>query len=69
MSKGQDVYAEPITLDIPGAIVRVYHPVLDEEERARRMKRIHDSAAELLKDVYELKKMREDEVRKKVESS
>lgn len=55
MKNGQDVYSEPITLDIPGATVRVYRPVLDEEEYARRMKRIHDSAAELLKDVYERK--------------
>ena len=48
MKIGQDVYQEPIVLDIPGAIVRVYRPVLDDEERARRMKRIHDSAARLL---------------------
>lgn len=55
MRKGQDVYAEPITLDIPGAIVRVYRPVLDDDERARRMKRIHDSAADLLADMYKRK--------------
>ncbi len=51
MKNGQDVYQEPIMLDIPGAIVRVYRPVLDEDERARRMKRIHDAAAVLLQDV------------------
>ena len=32
------------------AVVRVYAPILTEEEHERRMKRIHDAAAELLKD-------------------
>lgn len=58
MKKGQDVYQEPMVLDIPGAIVRVYRPVLDDDERARRMKRIHDAAAELLADKYKRKEGR-----------
>lgn len=56
MSNGQDIYQEPILLDIPGAIVRVYRPVLDDDERARRMKRIHDSAAKLLREPTKPKK-------------
>lgn len=52
MKKGQDVYQEPIVLDLPGAIVRVYRPVLDEQERERRMKLITKAASDLLKDLY-----------------
>ena len=49
MAKSNDTYMEPITIEVPGAIIRVYRPILTEEERARRMKRLHDAAAELLK--------------------
>lgn len=41
-------YKEPIVFDFDGARVRVFRPVLTEEERKRRMKRIHDAAADLL---------------------
>lgn len=44
----KDVYKEPITLNLDGARVRVFRPILTEEERARRMKIIHDAAANLL---------------------
>lgn len=49
MSKCQDAYKEIKTFEYPGWIIRVHMPDLTEEERARRMKRIHDSAAELIK--------------------
>lgn len=49
MAKSKDEYMEPIVIEMPGAIIRVYRPILTEEERARRMKRLHDAAAELLK--------------------
>lgn len=49
--KVTDTYQEPIVLEFPNAIVRVFRPVLSEEERKRRMKRIHDAAAELIKAV------------------
>ena len=48
MRKVKDTYGEPIILNIDGAIVKVRHPILTEEERERRMKRIHDAAADLL---------------------
>lgn len=48
--KKQDVYGEPTVLEYPNAIVRVYRPILDDEEQARRMKQIHRAAEELLKD-------------------
>ena len=44
-----DVYEEPIIFNFPGAIVKVFRPILTEEERARRMKILHDAAADLLK--------------------
>lgn len=39
------------TIESPGCVIRVYSPVLTEEERAKRMKRIHDAAEKLLKGV------------------
>lgn len=47
--KTQDTYQEPIVIKSETAIVRVYRPILTEEERARRMKQVHDAAAALLK--------------------
>lgn len=41
---------EPITYVNGNFIVSVYRPILTEDERARRMKRLHDSAAALLRD-------------------
>lgn len=49
MSRKKDEYMEPVVIEKPGAIIRVYRPILTEEERARRMKRLHDAAANLLK--------------------
>ena len=50
MSRTQDVYEEPIIFQNDEKFkIRVYHPILTEEERAKRMKQIHDSAAALLK--------------------
>lgn len=44
----KDTYRDPVTYTYPNAIVRVYVPILTEEERAARMKRVHDAAARLL---------------------
>lgn len=49
--KKQDTYGEPTVFEYPNAIVRVYRPILSDEEQARRMKQIHKAAEELLKDV------------------
>jgi hypothetical protein len=46
-----DVYDEPVLIEMPNAIIRSYRPILTDEERKKRMKAIHDAAAELLKDV------------------
>lgn len=47
--KQKDTYKEPKTFELPGAKVKVYSPVLSEEERKRRMAQIAKSAAALLK--------------------
>lgn len=47
--RGQDEYRYFKTIEFPGMVARIYRPVLTDEERARRMKAIHNSAANLLK--------------------
>ena len=39
------------TFEFPGMVARVFSPILTDEERERRMKAIHDAAANLLKEV------------------
>lgn len=46
--KSQDVYGEPRILQYPGITVRVYSPILTDEERARRMKMIEEAAAAVI---------------------
>lgn len=45
----KDTYKDPITFTFPGLVARVYRPILTEEERTRRMRAIHNQAANLLK--------------------
>ena len=47
--KEKDKYSEPKIFTYPNAVVKVYSPILTEEERKRRMERIAKSAAALLK--------------------
>ena len=49
MGKNKDTYMEPVVFQFPGMTARVYRPILTEEERARRMKALHDACAALLK--------------------
>ena len=44
----KDVYGEPIMVDYPNSIIRVYKPILTDEERARRMKAIEKAMIDLL---------------------
>ena len=48
MKQVQDRYQEPQTMIFPGVIVKVHRPVLDEEERERRMERIRKAAERVL---------------------
>lgn len=54
--KSQDTYGEPKIYQFPGCTVRVFRPILTEEERARRMKEIEKAAAALLIAHYKTKK-------------
>lgn len=45
----KDTYQEPKTFVYPGAVVKVYSPVLSDAERNARMERIARSAERLLK--------------------
>lgn len=44
----QDEYTLDRTINTENAIVRVYRPVLTEEERNRRMQKIYTEAANLI---------------------
>ena len=47
----EPTYKEVRTMEFPGMVARVYIPELTSEERAKRMKKIHKEAANLLKGV------------------
>lgn len=49
MGRTADTYKETREFIFDNMIVRVHIPDITPEERARRMKKIHDSAANLLK--------------------
>ena len=49
MGKFVDTYKEVKVFEFPGMIARVHIPDLTTEERSKRMKKIHDAAARLLK--------------------
>jgi hypothetical protein len=46
--KKQDTYGEPKTFTYPGAVAKVYSPIITEAERQRRMSQIAKSAERLL---------------------
>lgn len=52
MKGQQDVYGEPQIFKFPGMTVRVYRPILTDEERARRMKEIEKAAAAVIISLY-----------------
>lgn len=52
-TKREDVQYPPEIFKYDNMTVRVYYPIISDEENERRMKRIHDSAANLLKEQIE----------------
>ena len=54
--KCQDVYGEPEIFYYPNAVVKVYCPILTEEERERRMERIKQAAVRLILSTEENKR-------------
>lgn len=60
----EQVYKEVRVFEYPNAIVRVHIPELTEEERNRRMKKVHDAAAALLRSAYEAREAKKEEGKK-----
>lgn len=56
MKKCQDVYMDPEILHLDNCTVRVFSPILTEEEKERRMERIKKAAADLIMSVERIKK-------------
>ena len=46
--QSKDIYEEPIIFTYPNATVRVFRPILTDDERARRMKMIEKAAISLV---------------------
>ena len=53
MKKLKDEYYFEKTIKYDNATVNIYRPIIREEEHERRMKKIHDAAADLLKERIE----------------
>jgi hypothetical protein len=51
MLKQKDKYTEPITITFPKMVARVYFPILESQEREKRMKKIHRATANLIEGV------------------
>ena len=49
MNKEENKYNNPIIITFPNMVARVFAPVLDPEERERRMKEIHRATANVFK--------------------
>lgn len=64
MKRSTDIYGEPEIFIRANGIDRVYHPILTEEERAKRMKRIHDSAAALIREDLRVQRERRERLEK-----
>ena len=50
-----DTYKEAKIIEFPGMVARVFIPILEEDERKRRLAAIHKAAANLLEN-YERSK-------------
>ena len=46
-----DTYKDVKVLDFPGIVARVHIPDLTQEERNKRLTKIHNASAELLKTI------------------
>lgn len=47
----KDIYHDPEIMELDNCTVRIYRPILSEEEHKRRRKAIHDAAVNLLRQV------------------
>ena len=49
MLNPKDKYNDPIIITFPNMVAKVYSPILEPEEREKRMKAIHRATAAVLK--------------------
>ena len=49
MTPTEEKYQKPITIVFSNVVARVYYPVLDATERAKRMKKIHKATENILR--------------------
>lgn len=54
MQKEQNQYYLDRVFTFPNAVANVYRPIITEDERARRMRRVESSAAELIKELLKM---------------
>lgn len=49
MLNPKDKYNDPIVITFPNMVAKVYSPILETQERERRMKAIHTATANVFK--------------------
>lgn len=49
--KQKDKYKDPITIVFPNMVARVYFPILEPEEREKRIKNLHKAVANIMEGV------------------
>lgn len=49
MLNPKDKYNDPIVITFPNMVAKVYSPILEAEEREKRMKEIHRATANVFK--------------------
>lgn len=54
----KDQYSDPVTYQTDNYRVRVYHPILTKEERARRQRSLEHATARFMKEALEMEKKR-----------
>ncbi|MDE6567272.1 MAG: hypothetical protein K2K70_06035 [Lachnospiraceae bacterium] len=52
----KDQYFDPVTYQIDNFMVKVYHPILTDEERARRQQSLERAMARFMRDALDREK-------------
>lgn len=55
----EDQYSDPVTYQIGQYTVNVYHPILTDEERARRQKSLEQATVRFMKEALNTKRNKE----------
>lgn len=52
----KDQYSDPVTYQTDNYMVKVYHPILTDEERARRQRSLERATARFMKEALDKKR-------------